>query len=182
MKLRLCQDILVCLLISFLGWSVETLLCSLRDGAFCDRGFLNLPFCTIYGFSVLAIDALIGTPQEGGLLLRHCRPRRLRLLAYFLLAALIPTLAELATGAFFFRRFGLRLWDYSALRYNFRGYVCLEFSLLWGVLITAGMAWLYPRIRKAVSKIPRHLAGVMAIALALAVCIDWAFCFALVRI
>lgn len=34
---------------------------------FSDRGFLSLPFCTIYGSSILAIYLIIGTPSKGRL-------------------------------------------------------------------------------------------------------------------
>lgn len=63
---RVSNCVLIFLTISFIGWAMETVYCSLLNGKFCDRGFLTLPFCTIYGFSIMAIYLLIGTPQKGG--------------------------------------------------------------------------------------------------------------------
>lgn len=169
--------ILLFLLISFVGWVMETAFCSLLYKTYVDRGFLNLPFCTIYGSAILIIYFLFGTPQEGGILLAKCKNKFLRLILYFLLAIVVPTVAELITGAFFDRVLGVRLWDYSAYKYNFRGYICLEFSLLWGVLITAAMAFVFPFMKRAIWKIPSRMASVLAIVLAVAVFVDWIICF-----
>ncbi|MBO5525606.1 MAG: putative ABC transporter permease [Clostridia bacterium] len=171
------QYILLFLLISFVGWVMETAFCSFLYKTYCDRGFLTLPFCTIYGFSILIIYFLLGTPQEGGLLLAKCKNKVLRLILYFSLAVVIPTVAELITGAFFDRVLGVTLWDYSMYKYNLWGYICLEFSLLWGVLITAAMAFVFPLMKKAIEKIPDRIATILATVLAVAVLIDWTLCF-----
>lgn len=169
--------ILIFLLLSFLGWTLETAYCFALSGKFCNRGFLNLPFCTIYGFSLMAIYILIGTPQSGGLMLGKCKNKALRFILYFLLAALIPTLAELATGIIFDKCFGVRLWNYSPYKYNYGGYICLEFSLIWGILITIFMATVFPAIERLVAKIPARVANVAVTILGLAICVDWIICF-----
>ncbi len=152
---------LMMILVSFLGWCMETVYCSLLAGKFTDRGFLTLPFCTIYGTSVVGIYLLLGTPVKGRLvdLLRRTRMPKwlsvtLSVLVYFVAAALIPTLVELATGWFFDEFFGVRLWSYTGYKYNFKGYICLEFTLLWGVLITAAMATAWHLLHWLIHKIP----------------------------
>ena len=50
------------------------------------------------------------------------------------------TLVELAVGLLVNRDY--RVWDYRALPGNFRGQICLPFSLLWIPLSGLGM-WLY---------------------------------------
>ena len=49
----------------------------------------------------------------------------------------IITAVELAAGLAFNRDF--RVWDYRGLPGNFRGQICLPFSLLWAPLGLAGM-------------------------------------------
>jgi len=49
----------------------------------------------------------------------------------------IITAVELVTGLVFNRDY--RVWDYRDLPCNFRGQICLPFSLLWGPLGFAGM-------------------------------------------
>ena len=40
---------------SFCGWLMETVLCSIREHRFINRGFLNGPLCPIYGCGILLI-------------------------------------------------------------------------------------------------------------------------------
>ena len=141
---------------SFLGWGMETVICLWPDGKIVDRGFLSLPLCTIYGFTVLAIDRLIGTPRQGGLLLRKVRAGVGRSCLYYLMAVLIPTAAELATGLFFDTVFGIRLWDYSWHRFHFLGYISLGISLSWGILVMAVMG-VFPVVMRLIGNVPERI-------------------------
>ncbi|MBQ8345521.1 MAG: putative ABC transporter permease [Clostridia bacterium] len=144
---RACRLFLLAAAVSFLGWFGETVYAYLSSGRFCDRGFLTLPVCPIYGISVFALYWLLGLPQGGGVLLRRVRGWQ-RLLIYVPLCFLIPTAAELVTGWTFHRLFGLRLWDYSGKLWNFGGYICLSFSVAWGILLPLGMAFLFPPLKR----------------------------------
>lgn len=170
--------ILLFFTISFLGWAMETVWCSYLAGHFWNRGFLHLPFCTIYGFGVLAIYILLGTPKEGGLLLKKCKTGVWRWVAYYFMAALIPTVAELITGAFFDRVLGVELWSYAAYKYNLWGYVSLEISVMWGFMATAMMAWVFLPLKKKVDSVPGKVRMVTTVILSVAVCVDWIICFA----
>lgn len=161
------------IIISFVGWLAETALCSLEAGRYCDRGFLTLPFCTIYGFTILILYALLGTPTEGGLLLKNMNNRRVRLPVYFLLSALIATTAELVTAVFFEQVCKISLWDYSAYRFNYKGYICLEFFLIWGVLIVFSMKYLFIPMRTAVGTIPEKVLFWISGSLTVLLVADW---------
>ncbi len=171
------QYTLLFFLISFFGWGIEMLYCLARTGRFADRGFLTLPFCTIYGFSILSIYALIGTPQNGRFLLKKCTHRRLRYPCYFLLAMLIPTLMELVTAAALDHAFAIRLWDYHPYPLDLWGYICLPLSFAWGVLITLFMAFCFPPLQRLIERIPSKTTCVLGTALSLAVIADWIVCF-----
>lgn len=166
------------MLISFLGWAIETICCSIDVGGLCDRGFINMPFCTIYGFTVLALYALLGTPEKGGLLLQNVTSKPMRLSLYFFLGIVITVSVELVTGWFFSEICGVSLWDYSAYRFNYKGYICLEFALLWGVLILFGMRFVFGPMKRAIAGVPeRYLAGISAV-LAVLLLADWAVSYA----
>ena len=150
-------------LISFLAWVMETVYCSALAGQLVDRGLLLLPFCPIYGLTIGVIDWLIGTPLEGGWLLKRCRLGWERFILYFLLAILIPTVAEFLTGLFFDGLLSVRLWYYAEQPFNLLGYVCLQVSLLWGVMLTGFMLVVYPFVRKIVSLVPRKTANIIAV-------------------
>ena len=59
------------------------------------------------------------------------------------LGSAICTAGELAVGLIFNRDH--RIWDYRALPWNYRGQICLLFSLFWAPLSLAG-GWLCRRI------------------------------------
>lgn len=128
---RADRAFLLFMAVSFLGWLAETLFFRAYYGRFCDRGFLTLPFCTIYGCAFLLTDALLGIPGAGnGGLLRGTGQARHPAVLYALTASLLVTLLELTTGVLFHQLLGLRLWDYSTYRFHFHGYICLEYTLL----------------------------------------------------
>jgi len=40
---------------SFIGWFYESLLCSFEERKLVNRGFLNGPFCPVYGFGAITV-------------------------------------------------------------------------------------------------------------------------------
>ncbi len=164
-------------LISFLAWVMETVYCSALAGQLVDRGLLLLPFCPIYGLTIGVIDWLIGTPLEGGIMISKIQAGTKRFILYFILAILIPTIAEFLTGLFFDGLLGVRLWYYEEQPFNLMGYVCLQVSLLWGTLLTAFMLVVYPFVRKIVSLVPRKTANIIAVVTSALVISNLAFFF-----
>ena len=175
--LHLSHKWLVVWLISFLAWVMETIYCSLLAGQLVDRGLLILPFCPLYGLTIGVIDWLIGTPLEGGMMLNKIQSGVKRFVLYFLLATLIPTVAEFLTGLFFDGLLGVRLWYYAEQPFTLMGYVCLQVSLLWGILLTTFMLFGYPFIRKVISMIPRKPAFIIAAVTSVLVISNLAFFF-----
>ncbi len=182
-----CDSALLFFFISFLGWCAETALFLFRWNVLIDRGFLTLPLCPIYGTAVLAVDFLLGTPQHGALSPLWGKSFRsspagrtaLRvgiLTLYFLLAALPPAALELAAGTFFSDVLHLRLWNYSYQKFQLLGSVSLSYTLLWGVLITLGMATVWESLRKTVHDLPYPFRRAAALSLSACTAIDFAFC------
>ena len=129
-------------------------------------------------------EAAFGTPREGRLAraadkagLNGAGSILFCYGSYFLLSAGTATLFELSFGALF-DAFGVRLWNYSRRPLNFRGYICPQFSLLWGTLITCFMSFAWnPSVRIA-SRIPRKIAAAVNLFLWIAVAADFSFHFA----
>lgn len=165
--------------VSFLGWAVETIFFWICYGRFYDRGFMTMPFCTIYGCSFLLLYFLIGTPDGGktGLWRNANQSRRHSLLLYGFISALITALLELITGYFFHRAFGLRLWDYSAYRFHFRGYICLEYTLLWGIFIPLCMKYAFVPLKNRVFSLPEAYSQGLSASLAVLAVTDWSVNF-----
>ena len=120
---------------SFLGWVCEVAFHAIKTGKFVNRGFLNGPVCPIYGAGVVVILLILGEYAE-------------EMWAVFLVGIAVPTLLELVTGWLLETFFHDKWWDYSERRFNFKGYICLEFSLLWGIAAVCVISILHPLIRK----------------------------------
>lgn len=188
---RLYALALVFYFVSFIGWCGETLLFLVRFGRLRDRGFLTLPFCTIYGSCLTGMYLFIGTPQNGRLAPLFAKAEGLRGAArpaakcglyalYFLCAALLPTLAELAFGGLFYA-FGVRLWDYGYKKVHLYGLISPDQSLLWGALITLAMRFAWEPLHAAM-RLPPRVRKTAAIALTALTSADFLFCAAFLLI
>ena len=62
------------------------------------------------------------------------------------LCAVAITFVEYISGCLFNLRLKLNVWDYSRMRFNIRGQVCLLYSILWGALSLIAMP-IYSRCR-----------------------------------
>ena len=97
-------------------------------GKVINRGFLNGPVCPVYGFGVrFLFFALLNTIQGSG----HQMSDGM----IFVFGIVLATAVELVAGWLLDVCFHARWWDYSDKPFNFHGYICLEFSLIWGLAI-----------------------------------------------
>ena len=110
----------VFLIYSVLGWLVESIYMSFCNKKLTNRGFAKGPFCPIYGFG-----ALIGYFVLS--------PLRKNLIALYLVGAILATTFEFLVGIGMKKLFGEVWWDYNDKPFNYRGLICLESPLAWGV-------------------------------------------------
>lgn len=128
-------------LYSFLGWMCETIYCSIDDKKFVNRGFLNGPFCPIYGTgALLVIDIFMKYKDD--------------LLVLFILSVVITSIVEYITSYLLEKIFNLQLWDYSTYSFNLNGRVCLKNSLLFGVLSILAVEVIHPAVEGFLSRLP----------------------------
>lgn len=127
------------LLYSFLGWVVEVMYHAVTVGKIINRGFLNGPVCPVYGFGMLAVlacgNALSGSVSDA---------TRLNGFTLFLFGMVLATAVELIAGWALDRLFHARWWDYSDKPFNVHGYICLEFSIIWGLAIVLVVKVVHP--------------------------------------
>ncbi len=115
------------LIYSFLGWVIEVMYHAVTLGKVVNRGFLNGPVCPVYGFGMLAILALLNSIDTGDPAV-HIKP-----VYIFIFGMILTTAIELTAGWALDKIFHARWWDYSDKPLNFHGYICLEFSIIWGL-------------------------------------------------
>lgn len=126
---------------SFLGWTSEVIYTYFTHHHFVNRGFLTGPFCTIYGFGFILIFLSLNKFKKNYFI-------------FFILSIIIASLLELLTGFALDKLFNIRYWNYSSYPLNINGYICLSFSLLWGVFSLFISKFLIPLTRFSVSLIP----------------------------
>ncbi len=176
---------------SFTGWIAETLLFYYWRGEYVDRGLLTLPFCPLYGLSMLAAYGIMRTPQSGfwAKWKESAKTKTGRItvavcsvILYAVLAAALATIAEYITGAFYNKRFGIRLWSYRKSDNNISGYVCLSYSLLWGILAVSfmGLIW-YPSMQ-LLSRVDVAVLAPVALTLVMLLAADFAYNMAYLHI
>ena len=135
----------------FLGWCTEVIFAAFKQHRFVKRGFLNGPICPIYGVGVTLVIACLEAFQSNLLLL-------------YISSVILVTVLEGVTGWAMDKLFHNKWWDYSKLPFNIGGYVCLLFSLIWGVACVFIVYFVHPLIHQVLSLIP-HTAGIALIAI-----------------
>ena len=143
------------LIYSFLGWCTEVAYAAVCEGRVVNRGFLNGPVCPIYGFGILAVFGTINT----GLSRFGTGSSYTNLLLIFLCGMALTTMIELFGGWALDRLFHASWWDYSDKPFNFHGYICLQFSLLWGIGIVLVVEVLHPLIAATFDRIMPETVG-----------------------
>lgn len=129
---------------SFLGWICETAYCAIIDRQYVNRGFLNGPFCPIYGVGALVVIMVL-TPVADNIIL------------LFLCGMIFTSILEYITGFLLEVIFNLKWWDYSDYKFNIQGRVCLLNSTLFGVLSVITVNFINPSITKLMENIPANI-------------------------
>ena len=138
---NLYQAVWIFLVYAFLGWCAEVAYAAVHNGKFVNRGFLNGPVCPIYGVGMLVVVTLLWG-------LRH------NLILLILGSAGLTTTLEYATGLILERFFHDKWWDYSDKPFNVKGYICLEFTVLWGLAAAFVVGAVHPFVFMVINKTP----------------------------
>lgn len=140
---------------AFLGWCTEVSYAATKTGKFVNRGFLNGPWCPIYGFGVVIVLAFL-------------EPLKDNLLLLFLGSVVLTSALEWLTGFLLEKLFAQRWWDYSDEPFNLSGYICLRFSLAWGFACLFVVKLLHPTVLLFIRLIP-HLVGLVLLGILIVV-------------
>ncbi len=74
-------------------------------------------------------------------------------LLMYIVGAIGATVLEYITGTVMENLFGVRYWDYTEKKFNFRGRICLEATILWGFLPFAMVEVIQPPVEHMVMMI-----------------------------
>ncbi len=111
---------------SVVGWILEVIYKSITNKKIINPGILIGCSITIYGFGGVILNIictfLININSN------------YKILLLFIISTLLLTLIEYIIGIILLKVFNVKFWDYSNMKLNYRGIICLSFSLIWGVL------------------------------------------------
>ncbi|MBU5455114.1 putative ABC transporter permease, partial [Caproiciproducens sp. MSJ-32] len=154
MHFHLYDLILLFFIYSFLGWCLEVSYAAIKTGKFVNRGFLYGTVCPIYGLGALIVIISLNPIKNNILLL-------------FLASILLTSFLEFLAGFLLEKIFQNKWWDYSDLPYNLKGYICLKFSIYWGIACIFIIKFIQPFIYTLINAIPIILGKIIIMLLIL---------------
>ena len=144
---------------SIIGWMIEVSYHAVTMGKVVNRGFLNGPLCPVYGSGVLMVLMVVDLCGEWfGF---ETDLSRAKVIELFIIGIIFATLIELIAGFLLDQLFHARWWDYRDRRFNLNGYICLEFSIYWGLGIAFVLRVIQPVFENIVSSIPVRISWIM---------------------
>ena len=105
---------------SIFGWIMEMIVTLITDKEIVNRGFLIGPYCPIYGTCSILMILLLNRITDSILL--------------FVLSIIICSVGEYLTSYLMEKIFKARWWDYSRMKFNLNGRICLRNCLFFGIL------------------------------------------------
>ena len=145
---------------SFLGWILEVGYHIFKSGRLINRGFLFGPLCPIYGTGAVIIISLLNRWKNNSLYI-------------FLGGFFFASVLEYITGFVLEKIFHTRWWDYSKRPFNIKGYIALDFSIIWGLVSVFMMKILHPSVENFINSISKENMRPVALAIFMVFTIDF---------
>lgn len=145
---------------SVLGWFVESVYMSICNRRLTNRGFARGPICPIYGVGALTVFLLLRPYSHNKVLL-------------FFLGSVLATTIEYVTALLMNRLFGEIWWDYHEKPFNYKGILCLESSIAWGVYTVILFVFLHGFVEGIVNRIPFTVGRTVGSLIIFAVLVDY---------
>ena len=142
----------------FLGWGLEVIYRRFSPANVSRRwinpGFLVGPYLPLYGFGLCALY-LLANLENTSIISEVTAGSKIML---FIVMSLVMTLFEYIAGVIFIKGMKVKLWDYSNEKFNFKGIICLKFSIYWALLGAVYYFLIHPHILHALQWFSNNLA------------------------
>lgn len=126
---------------SVMGWAVESAYMSYCNKKLTNRGFIHGPICPIYGFGGILVHTSLKTFAGNWF-------------ALFFFGIILATTVEYVTAVVMIKLFGCVWWDYSNKPFNYKGILCLESCVAWGLYTIIEFAFLKDIVFMGIHMIP----------------------------
>lgn len=144
---------LLFMIYSFIGWCGEIAISFLQNKRFINRGFLMGPICPIYGCGCVLLTWLLSKYAND-------------LIVLFCLSMIICSILEYLTSWIMEIIFKMRWWDYSHLKFNINGRICLYYAAPFGIIGTVVVQYINPFFINLINHIPSVLYNISVVILA----------------
>ncbi len=141
---------------SVIGFLFESIL-NFVSNDFFNSGILYGPWTFIYGIGALIIVFL------NRFLKQYHLNKWLEVSLFYVCVTIFMTIVEFSGGMLIENIFHRVYWDYTNMRFNYGKYICLEVSLLWGLLATLINYFVMPLLIVFVKKIPKWVSCIFII-------------------
>ena len=148
-------------LFSILGWILELVYRSLITKKLVNPGFMSGCVVPLYGMGAIILNFIC--------ILITKLNFKYEVLLVFTVATIFLTLLEFICGFISLKYFHLRLWDYRKRKINYKGFICLEFSVIWGLLGVLYYLVIYPHIDSISLNFISSTIGIFALGLFLGI-------------
>ncbi|MDD2482879.1 MAG: putative ABC transporter permease [Candidatus Shapirobacteria bacterium] len=107
-----------------------------------------MPLAPPYGLGVVAIIVLV---------IPLVKKYKLNVFSVFILCTLVSSSVEYLCAAFIVLFYGYnKFWDYSSKPFNLNGYIYLQNMIIFGILTTIFLYFIYPFFNKFLQKLRKH--------------------------
>ena len=143
---------LLFIIYSFIGWLLELAFSYIQLKKVVNRGFLIGPYCPIYGAGCLLLIILLSDYADN-------------ILVLFALSIIVCSLLEYFTSLIMEKIFNLRWWDYSNMKFNINGRICLETMVPFGVIGVLVVKYLNPWLLSIINLVDSQTITIVVIIL-----------------
>lgn len=134
---------------SIVGFLLESTIYKIK-GSKRHSGICYGPVTYVYGFGILGLNVL-----DQYFLSKTKGNKGKKLLITFISCTILMSLIEFLGGIILYKVFQTRLWDYSKKSYHLGRYLCLELSIVWGILGCFYLYFIKPLLDPLLRKIPQ---------------------------
>lgn len=144
------------------GWLIEVVDMRIEAGEFQNRGFLYMPFCPIYGVGMAVASAGVSGMKNS-------------YLALFVFGLVFCSALEYIVGGILETLFHSKWWDYSHMRFNVKGRVCLRNALLFGFGSIIVFSFVEPVVETIIAMLPAEAGLFIIVVFSAALALDVIF-------
>ena len=155
-----CRLFILFIIYSFIGYISELIYCSIQlKKIVLNRGFFIGPYLPIYGVCCVLMTFFLEKYNDD-------------LIVLFIMSVVLCSIIEYLTSYVLEKIFKVRWWDYSNMKFNFEGRICLLNSSLFGVGGVVLIHFINPTIYPLLDMLPNNVLIIIGISLMVIFLID----------